>query len=137
AIALSPNGSTVASGSSDGTMKLWDVKTRKVIAKWKGHTWKALSVPVYWSANGERVASGSFDGTVRVWGVKRSETVLGSIKTKNMWVYAVVYLPNSTILATGGREDRLKIWDAKSGELLKTLKHVHWLEVERQLWHWA
>ncbi|OAX33966.1 WD40 repeat-like protein [Rhizopogon vinicolor AM-OR11-026] len=38
AMALSPNGKTVASGSRDGKVKLWDVERRKVISKWTGHS---------------------------------------------------------------------------------------------------
>ena len=35
--ALSPNGKTRASGSEDRTMRLWDVETEEVAAKWTGH----------------------------------------------------------------------------------------------------
>jgi len=43
-IMLSPNGETVASGSSNGMAKLWNITTRKVIAKWTGHTKGVWSV---------------------------------------------------------------------------------------------
>jgi len=62
-IALSPNGKTVAGGSIDGTVKLWDIEMKKVTAKWIGHTSTVWSVR--WSTDGMHVASGSKDGTVR------------------------------------------------------------------------
>lgn len=37
-IALSPSGKTIASGSRNGNIRLWDVGTRKVIATWLGHS---------------------------------------------------------------------------------------------------
>ncbi|KIK39350.1 hypothetical protein CY34DRAFT_29515, partial [Suillus luteus UH-Slu-Lm8-n1] len=33
------------------------------------------------------------------------------------------YSPDNTQIATGGHDDGVKIWDAKTGELIKTLKH--------------
>ncbi|KAG2343264.1 WD40 repeat-like protein [Suillus weaverae] len=120
-MALSPSGKTVASGCDDGKVRLWDVETRKVIAKWAGHT--SVVCALCWSADGNQVASGSWDGTARVWDVESGKNVL-TIKTRHDWVRAVTYSPDATKIATDGRdEDAVKIWDAKRGKLLKTLKH--------------
>ncbi|KIK32280.1 hypothetical protein CY34DRAFT_814358, partial [Suillus luteus UH-Slu-Lm8-n1] len=120
-MALSPTGERVASGCNDGKVRLWDVETRKVICKLTGHT--RVVWALCWSVDGERVASGSWDGTARVWDVKRGRNIL-TIKTGHHWVWAVTYSPDSSKLATGGNEDdAVKIWDAKTGELLNTLKH--------------
>ncbi|KAG2335752.1 WD40 repeat-like protein [Suillus weaverae] len=69
-MALSSNGKTVASGSGgmDNKVRLWDVETRKVIAKWVGHS--NVVCTLSWSPDGDRVLSGSWDGTARVWDVK-------------------------------------------------------------------
>ena len=120
-IALSRNGKTVASGGRSGKVRLWDVETEKVVARWTGHTEGTMSLR--WSVDGERVVSGSGDGTTRVWDVESGDTVLGPIKTGHERVYAVIYSPDTTKIATGGvREDALKIWDAKTGNLLSTIK---------------
>jgi WD40 repeat protein len=120
-MALSPNGKTVASGSGsiNGTVRLWNVKKRKVIARCTG---PGAVCALCWSGYGDRVASISWDGTARVWDVKRGKTIL-TIKTGHR-VWAVIYSPDSSKLTTGGREgDAVKIWDAKTGKLLTTLKH--------------
>jgi len=121
-IVLSPNGKTVASGSEDGTVRLWDIETKKVVAKWTGHTGAAMTL--CWSVDGERVVSGSNDGTIRVWNVESGDTVLGPIKTGHKYVSTVIYSPDATKIATSlNNEDALKIWDAKTGNLLSTIKH--------------
>jgi len=131
-MALSPNGKTIASGGDNGKVRLWDVETRKVILKWTGHT--EVVYALCWSADGKRVASGSWDGTARVWDVKRGKNVL-TIRTEYHWVWAVIYSPDSSKLATGGdEEDAVKIWDAKTGEHLKTLNHHDYDMVRSLAW---
>jgi WD40 repeat protein len=121
-MALSPNGKMIATGSGvHNNIRLWDVKTRKVIAKWKGHT--GVVEALCWSANGERVASGSWDGTARVWNVNSGKNIL-TINTRYRWVRAVTYSPDSSKLATSGA-NAVKIWDAKTGKRLTTLKHYY------------
>jgi len=123
-IALSPNSKIVASGSRDGKVRLWDVETEKVVARWTGHTDAVRSL--CWSADGEQVVSGCNIGTIKVWDVESGDAVrvLGPIKTGHQDVVAVIYSPDTTKIATGGGyENALKIWDAKTGNLLSTIKH--------------
>ncbi|KIK32422.1 hypothetical protein CY34DRAFT_814310 [Suillus luteus UH-Slu-Lm8-n1] len=120
-IALSPDGKKVASGGLKGVVKLWNVDTGKVIKTWTGHTDEVRSVS--WSPDGGRVVSGSEDNTFRVWDVDSGKTILGPIDNAGEYVEAVCYSPNAKMIATGGGikyMGGLKIWDANSGELLKT-----------------
>ncbi|KAG2742989.1 WD40 repeat-like protein, partial [Suillus brevipes Sb2] len=132
-IALSPDGKKVASGSDDGAVRLWDIEACKVVTKWTGHT--RLVSSVCWSPDGRRVLSGSNDGTARQWDVetmlKPMEHILPSIETGHERVWVVVYSPDTTLIATGGLDgpwtgkpigSPVKIWDAKTGELVATLK---------------
>jgi WD40 repeat protein len=132
-IALSPDGKKVASGSDDGAVRLWDIEACKVVTKWTGHT--RLASSVCWSPDGRRVLSGSNDGTARQWDVETMlepmEHILPSIETGHERVWVVVYSPDTTLIATGGLDgpwtgkpigSPVKIWDAKTGELVATLK---------------
>ena len=113
-IALSPNGKSVASGDSDGKVRLWDVETKKVVVRWPGHAATVWSL--CWSVDGERLVSGSYDGTIRVWDVESGDTVLGPVKTGHEHVFAVMYSPDTTKIATGcaWHETALQIWDAQA-----------------------
>jgi len=64
-VAFSPDSKLVATGSLDGTVKLWEIAAGKESATLKGHTDWVSSVA--YSPNGEMVLSGSYDGTARLW----------------------------------------------------------------------
>lgn len=65
-VAFRPDGQTVASGSTDQTIKLWDVASGQEVRTLTGHTDVVTSVA--FSPDGQTVASGSWDGTIKIWG---------------------------------------------------------------------
>ncbi|MDE0638012.1 MAG: WD40 repeat domain-containing protein, partial [Candidatus Poribacteria bacterium] len=66
-VAFSPDGQTLASGSSDYTIRLWDVATGEHKQTLQGHIDHVDSVA--FSPDGQTLASGSSDGTVLLWHV--------------------------------------------------------------------
>jgi hypothetical protein len=65
AVAYSPNGARIVSGSSDNTVKIWDARTGQIVATLKGHT-KIVNAVTY-SPDGQWIVSGSVDGTIKTW----------------------------------------------------------------------
>ena len=64
-VSWSPDGTRLATGSVDGTAKVWDAAGGRELLTLKGHTGKVSSVS--WSPDGTRLATASKDGTAKVW----------------------------------------------------------------------
>jgi WD40 repeat protein len=62
---ISPDGRTLASGSADQTVKLWDVASGQVLRTLTGHADIVFSVA--FSADGRTLAAGSSDNKVKLW----------------------------------------------------------------------
>lgn len=64
-ITYSPDGATIASGDTNGTIRLWDAGAGQHKATLKGHTSSIWSIA--YSPDGSTIVTGGYDGTVRVW----------------------------------------------------------------------
>ena len=67
-VAFNKTGTILASGSSDRTIKLWNVKSETEIATLTGHSKYVFSVA--FNRSGTILASGSWDRTINLWSVE-------------------------------------------------------------------
>jgi outer membrane protein assembly factor BamD (BamD/ComL family)/uncharacterized protein YjiK len=118
-VAYSPDGTTLASGSRDGTVIVWDAVTGERLRTLKGHTYGANSVA--FSPDGTTLASGANDNTVIVWDVETGER-LRTLEGHARPVESVAFSPDGTTLASGADDNTVIVWDAVTGERLRTLE---------------
>jgi WD40 repeat protein len=117
-VAYSPNGQTLASGSWDNTIKLWNVKTGNLLQTLTGHSKDINSVA--YSPDGQTLASASNDNTIKLWNVKTGN-LLQTLEGHSYSVNSVAYSPDGQTLASGSDDNTIKVWNVKTGKLLQAL----------------
>jgi WD40 repeat protein len=123
ALALSPDGRTLATGSYDQKIKLWDVKAGKELKTLSGHNGAVYALA--FRPDGKILASASADRTVKLWDVttgERRDTLSQSLKE----LYTLAFSPDGKRLAAGGIDNRIRIWEVseKAVETSNPLIHA-------------
>ena len=124
-VAISPDGTILASGGTGSSVTLLDVATRQNIGTLEGHTGDFNSGAVQavaFSPNGLTLASGSRDKTVKLWDVvtrQNTATFVGHNKT----VESVAFSPDGATIASGSRDRTVKLWNVATEKNTATLGH--------------
>ncbi len=126
-LAFSPDGKTVIRGSRDGTVRLVDSSTGRLLQEFTGHTDYISSVA--FSPDGNIVLTGSFDKTARLWDTKTGR-LIQVLKGHQSWVAAVAFSPDGNTVLTGGTTGDCtgRLWDVKTGKEISVLQgHSCWV----------
>jgi transcriptional regulator with XRE-family HTH domain len=106
ALAFRPDEHTLASGSEDGSVKLWDVETGALF--WSGwHT--KVTLCLAFSPDGSLLASGSQDGSVRLWEASLG-TPVEDIPHPGA-VFSTSWSPDGRLLASGDVAGTIRLWE--------------------------
>jgi len=118
-VAYSPDGQTIAGGSLEGTVFLWQTGDGQAIQIYQGHS--ALVYTLAFSPDGNLLASGSEDKTICVWD-RQSGQLLYQLDEQTGFVNSVAFSPDSTLLVSGSDDRTVRVWDAATGRARQRLE---------------
>ena len=118
AMALSAHQRTLAIGHGDGTISLWNMKTRRLFHTLGGPGSKVTGLK--FSDDHQILFSGSEDGTVRLWNLSDGNFIK-SLKTHQGAVTGLEVCSLRKLLITTGSDGAARVWDLKKTVLLRQL----------------
>ena len=119
-IAYSPDGAKLATASYDGSVRLWAARTGAPIATLEGHQPDYTVLDVSFSSKGDKLLTASSDHTARIW--ELTGTPVATLVGHEAAVYTARFSPDQRIIATGGEDHTIRVWNAASGRQFGILR---------------
>lgn len=121
-VAFSPNKSTLACGSKDRTIKLWNISTQEIVSILVGHDKDVTSVA--FNKDGTLLASGSYDGFIKIWDPAKGKEV--SSMDNGGLITSVAFSPNDKVIAVGSKEwgNNVTLWKIGTNKPIAVLPSI-------------
>lgn len=118
ALALTPDGRTLVSGSADRTVKLWNPDSRIPRATFSGHS--SLIHALALTPDGRTLASGSWDYTINLWDLETGELV-ETLYEHFGWIQSLAITSDGKCLASASADRTIKLWNLETNQVQTTL----------------
>jgi glucose repression regulatory protein TUP1 len=118
-VCFSPDDRFLATGAEDKTVKIWDIKEKRLKQTFVGHELDIYSLD--YSRCGNFIVSGSGDKRTRIWDVEKGEClfVLGNDEVgPKDGVTSVAFSPDGRFVAAGSLDRIVRVWDAETGNFM-------------------
>jgi WD40 repeat protein len=124
-VAFTPDSLFGLSGSTDKTLRLWDLSTGQCLRALEGHNGEVTSVAT--SAAGQWGLSGSYDHTLRLWELATGRC-LRTFKGHEAWVASVAISRDGQWGLSGSYDNTVRLWHLQTGKSPRTLEgHEGWV----------
>ena len=125
-VAFSRDGSQVLTGSLDGTARLWEAASGKLLATLRHSNTGVRSVA--FSPDGSQVLTGLRDGTAQLWEVASNQELITFVGHQNE-ISSVAFSPDGSQVLTGSLDGTARLWEVASGqELIRLEGHKDYVE---------
>ncbi len=124
ALAFSPDGKTLVSGSYDHTVKVWSLSNGKLIRTLDGHKDGVNDVLIspdgqfFFTAGG--TAQPNTNKVIKVWSMK-TKKLLRTLKGHTLGVTSLAITPDGKTLISGSYDKTIRLWDPQKGIQKSTL----------------
>jgi tRNA A-37 threonylcarbamoyl transferase component Bud32 len=115
---VGPHPQLVAVGGVDGSIRLWDIESRRKLANFRtelhqraGH--EALVTSLAFSPDGAFLASGHVDGNIHLWSLDTGEEISVRVRHEAS-IGELAFSPDGEVLASCGLDNTVKLWDLES-----------------------
>lgn len=128
---ISRDGRTVITGNFNGTVKLWDVASGRLLRSLDGHAdvvYKGVLSP-----DEKILASCSRDGRIKIWEVATGRE-LRVLNGHTRPVKAVAFSPDGKMLASVSNDGTLRLWDVASGLEQRSFVHTRSQEIDNSVY---
>ena len=117
-VRFSPDGATIASKSSDGTIKIWNAENAQELLRidCNGGRYDDIN----FSPDGLKIVSGTSEGLVCVWNANTGEE-LQSLEGHSGAITSVCFSSDGALIASASADSSIRIWDAADGAEVKLL----------------